>query len=45
MKNKFDSWNNDANEFINGEAKLDSADNVDVMKCGLHLLKPAKEIA
>ena len=30
MKNKFDSWNNDANEFINGEAKLDSADDVHV---------------
>ena len=41
MKNKFDSWNNDANKFINGEAKLDSEDDV---KCGLHLLKPVKEI-
>ena len=30
MKNKFDSWNNDANEFINGEAKLDSTDDVHV---------------
>ena len=29
MKNKFDSWNNDANEC---EAKLDSADSVHVYK-------------
>lgn len=30
MKNKFDSWNNDASEFANGKSKLDSAGDVDV---------------
>ena len=30
MKNKFDSWNNDASEFINGKTKLDSADDLQV---------------
>ena len=42
MKNKFDSWNNDANEFINGEAKLDSADNVDVNEVWTALTKTSK---
>ena len=42
MKNKFDSWNNDANEFINGEAKLDLADNVDVNEVWTALTKTSK---
>ena len=41
-KSKFDSWNNDASEFINGEAKLDSADSVNVNEVWTVLIKTSE---
>ena len=42
MKSKFDSWNNDTNEFINGEAKLDSAGSVNVNEVWIALIKTSE---
>ena len=43
MKNKFDSWSNDANGLIKGKAKLESAGEIHINEVWTALIETCKE--